>query len=107
VLIVLHYEQVPYEINRLVVQKWAYGERIFSMAFLAMMLGMVVGWWNHRLAAVLILSGWVLTTATVFVSRFGRPMLGADPQAVAVSLLPFFVVGALYAYSGRRHRSIL
>jgi hypothetical protein len=107
VLIVLNYEQVPYEINRLVVQKWAYGERIFSMAFLAMMLGMVVGWWNHRFAAVLILSGWVLATAVLFTSRFARPMLGADAKAVAVYMLPFLVVGVLYAYSGKRYRSIL
>jgi hypothetical protein len=107
VLIVLNYQQVPHEVNRLIVQKWAYGERIFSVAFIAMLLGMVVGWWNHRFAAVLILSGWVLATATVFTSHFDRAMLGADDQAVAIYLLPFLVVGVLYAYSGKRYRSIL
>jgi hypothetical protein len=34
-------------------------------------------------------------------------MMGADAQAVAVHLLPFFLVGVLYAYSGKRYRSIL
>lgn len=106
-IIVLNYEQARYEINRLIVQKWAYGERIFSMAFLAMLLGMVVGWWNHRVASVLILSGWILATIVPFVSRFDRSTMGADAQAVAVYLLPFLAVGVLYAYSGKRYRSIL
>ena len=39
-------------------------------------------------------------------SRFPRPMLGADAQEIAVKLLPFLVIGAVYAYSGRR-RSVL
>jgi hypothetical protein len=107
ILIVLNYKHALYEVNRLVVQKWAYGERIFSVAFLAMLLGMVVGWWNHRFATALILSGYILATIVPFVSHCPRPMLGADAQAVAVYLIPFLAVGLVYAYSGKRYSGII
>jgi hypothetical protein len=102
----MHYQQALYEFNRLIVQKWAYGERIFSAAFLGMLIGAVVGWWNHRFAAALLIGGYILVAATPFFSRFDRSMLGADAPEIAVTLLPFAVVGLLYAYSGRR-RSVL
>lgn len=107
VLFYLHYRQSIYEINRLIVQKWAYGERIFSAAFLAMLVGLIIGWWNHRFAAALLISGYILTAGVPFVSKFPRPMLGADAQGIAVALLPFLVVGLAYAYSGRRWSTLI
>jgi hypothetical protein len=106
-LILVNYKQALYEIDRLIVQKWAYGERIFSVAFLAMLLGMVIGWWNHRFATALILSGYILATVVPFVSRVSRPMIAPDPQGVAIYLLPFLAVGLIYAYSGRRYSTII
>ena len=86
----------------MIVQKWAYGERIFSIAFLGMLVGLLVGWWRDRFAAALLLSGYVLAAGAPFVSRFSRPMLGSDAAGVALVLLPFLVVGLAYAYAGRR-----
>ena len=100
------FHQGVYEFNRLIVQKWAYGERIFSAAFLGLLLGLIVGWWNHRLAAALLIGGYILVAAVPFVSKFPRPMLGADAQEIAITLLPFLLIGAIYAYSGRR-KSVL
>jgi len=103
----VHYQQALYEFDRLIVQKWAYGERIFSAAFLGLLVGAVVGWWNHRLAAALLIGGYVLVALVPFFSQFDRAMLGADPQGIAVTLLPFGVFGILYAYSGRRHSVLI
>jgi len=84
------------------VQKWAYAERIFSVAFLAMILGALVGWRSDRAGAAFILSGYILAVGLGFLERFTRPMLAGSPGELAIVLLPFFVVGALYAYAGRR-----
>lgn len=106
-LFVVQFQQGIFEVNRLVAQKWAYGERIFSVAFLGMLIGLVVGWWNHRFAAALLMAGYLLAAATPFVSGFTRPMLGPDPRGIAVALLPFLAVGAAYAYSGRRWSTLI
>ncbi len=106
-LFVTQFQQGIFEVNRLIVQMWAYGERIFSAAFLGMMIGLVVGWWNHRFAAALLISGYLLAAAMPFVSGFTRPMMGSDPRGIAAALLPFLVVGAAYAYSGRRWSTLI
>jgi len=98
------FSQGTYEFSRLVAQKWVYGERIFSAAFLGMLLGTMVGWRNDRLAAALLMAGYVLTAATLFLADFARPMLGADAGAVAARLLPFLIVGLVYARAGRIRR---
>jgi len=103
----MHFQQGIYEINRLIVQKWAYGERIFSIAFLGMLVGLLAGWWRDRFAAALLLSGYVLAAGVPFVSRFSRPMLASDAPGVAVVLLPFLVIGLAYAYAGRRWSELL
>ncbi len=53
----MHYQQGIYEVNRLVEQRWAYGERIFSAAFLAMLLGLLMGWRSDRFGAALLVPG--------------------------------------------------
>ena len=103
-LLVVFFSQGTYEFSRLVAQKWVYGERIFSAAFLGMLLGTMVGWRNDRLAAALLMAGYVLTAATLFLADFARPMLGADAGAVAARLLPFLIVGLVYARAGRIRR---
>jgi hypothetical protein len=106
-LLIMQAQQGVYEVNRLMVQKWAYGERIFSAAFLGMLIGLLVGWWNHRFAAALIIAGYVLAAGAPFVSGFTRPMIGADPPGIAYGLLPFLAVGLAYAYSGRRWSTLI
>lgn len=103
----MHYQQGIYEVNRLVEQRWAYGERIFSAAFLAMLLGLLMGWRSDRFGAALLVPGYILAAGVPFVSKFSRPMLGSDALGVAVALLPFLVVGLAYAYAGRRWSSLL
>jgi hypothetical protein len=98
----MHFQQGLYEFDRLVVQKWVYAERIFAAAFIGMLVGTIVGWWSDRTAAALLMSGYVLVAVVPFMSNFGRPMLGADAQGIAIMLLPFFIVGILYGYAGRR-----
>ena len=103
----VHFQQGIYEVNRLIEQRWAYGERIFSAAFLGMLLGLLVGWRSDRFAAALLVSGYVLSATVPFMSKMSRPALGSDALAVAVALLPFLVVGLAYAYAGRRWSSLL
>ena len=102
----MYYQQAIYEVDRLIVEKWAYGERIFSAAFLGLLLGAIVGWWNHRSAAAVLIGGYILVAVVPFMSKFDRSMIAPDPQGLALRLLPFGLVGLLYAYSGRR-RSVL
>jgi hypothetical protein len=99
---VVHFQQGIYEVNRLIVQKWMYGERIFSMAFLGMLLGVLIGWRSDRYGAALLISGYLLAAAVPFMSSCTRPMLGSDALGVAIALSPFLVVGLAYAYAGRR-----
>ena len=98
----MHFQQGIYEINRLIVQKWAYGERIFSAAFLGMLVGLLAGWWKDKFAAALLISGYIVAATVPFMSNCSRPMLGSDSQGVAVALLPFLVIGLAFAYAGRR-----
>jgi hypothetical protein len=103
----MQFQQGIYEINNLIGQKWAYGERIFSVAFLGMLLGLLAGWWKDRYAAALLVSGYIVAAVVPFVSRFSRPALGSDPQGVAIALLPFLALGLAFAYAGRRWSSLL
>lgn len=103
----MHFQQGIYEINRLIEQKWAYGERIFSTAFLAMLLGLLIGWRSDRFGAALLVPGYILAAGVPFMSKFSRPMLGSDAHSVALALLPFLVVGLAYAYADRRWSSLL
>lgn len=105
-LIVLHFQQATYEVERLVVQKWAFAERIFSAAFLGMLLGALFGWRSDKGAAALLLSGYILAAAVPFFGRVDRPALATDPQGMAVALLPFAVVGLLYAYATKRKSTL-
>jgi nitrate/nitrite transporter NarK len=101
-LVALNFRQGMYEVNRLLVQKWAYAERIFSVAFLAMLLGALVGWKSDRAGAAFLMSGYLLAIGFSAVGRFSRPELAGGTGELALVLLPFLVVGLLYAYAGRR-----
>lgn len=103
----MHFQQGVYEFNVLLAQRWAYGERIFSAAFLGMLLGLLLGWRSDRYGAALLVPGYILAAAVPFMSRFSRPALGPDAQGVALALLPFLAVGLAYAYAGRRWSSLL
>ena len=102
----VHFQQGIYEINRLIEQRWVYGERIFSMAFLGMLLGVLIGWRSDRYGAALLIPSYVLVAVVPFTSKFTRPMLGSDALGVALALAPFLVVGLAYAYAGRRWSSL-
>jgi hypothetical protein len=104
---VTHFQQGVYEFSVLLEQRWAYGERIFSAAFLGMLLGLLLGWRSDRFGAALLVPGYILVAAVPFMSKFSRPTLGPDAQGVALALLPFLVVGLAYAYAGRRWSSLL
>jgi len=103
----MHFQQGIYEVNRLIEERWAFGERIFSVAFLAMLLGVLIGWRSDRFGAALLVPGYILAAGMPFVSEFSRPMLGSNAQGVALALLPFLVVGLAYAYAQRRWSSLL
>jgi len=103
----MHFQQGIYEVSVLLVERWAYGERIFSAAFLGMLLGLLAGWRSDRFGAALLVPGYILVAAVPFMSKFSRPTLGPDAQGVALALLPFLAVGLDYAYAGRRWSSLL
>jgi hypothetical protein len=100
-LLIYYVRQGAYEATRLATEKWVYGDRIFSVGFLAMLGGIVLGWLADRGAAVLLVGGYLLAAGAPFLGEARRPMLGAGPGDVAVVLLPFLLVGIVYAYAGR------
>jgi hypothetical protein len=101
VLLLVHVREGAYEASRLVMEKWVYGDRMFSIGFLAMLFGLLVGWLTDRGAAVLLVGGYVLAAGASLLGRTSRTMMGDDAAAVAIALLPFLVVGIAYAYAGR------
>lgn len=101
VLLVLHIRQGAYELSHLTMVTSAYGGRIFSVGFLAMLLGVVVGWLSDRAAAVLLVGGFALAAAAPLLGECTRPMLAPDAVGVMLVLLPFLAVGLAYSYAGR------
>lgn len=101
-LLVRWVPHAPYEAMRFMEEQWSYGERLFSVGFLAMLLGLVVGWVNDKLAAALLIVGYLLAAGAPVVGTCSRPMLAEDALSLAVKLLPFLVIGTAYAYAGRR-----
>jgi len=101
-LLVRWVSHAPYEVTRFMEEQWSYGERLFSVGFLAMLLGLVVGWLNDRLAAALLIVGYLLAAGAPVVGTCSRSMLAEDALSLAVRLLPFLVIGIAYAYAGRR-----
>lgn len=89
------------EATRLATERWVYGDRIFSVGFLAMLLGVVVGWLSDRGAAVLVVGGYLLAAGAPLLGTASRPMLGGGAAEVAAVLLPFLAVGVTYGYVGR------
>jgi hypothetical protein len=100
-LLFVHIRQGGQEAARLALERWVYGDRKFSIGFLAMLLGLLVGWVSDRAAAVLLVAGYVLAAGAPLLGKTARPMIGEDATAVALALLPFLAVGIAYAYAGR------
>jgi hypothetical protein len=50
----MHFQQGVHEFSVLLERRWAYGERIFSAAFLGMLLGLLLGWRSDRFGAALL-----------------------------------------------------
>ncbi|MBN2565359.1 MAG: hypothetical protein JXB46_06580 [Candidatus Eisenbacteria bacterium] len=100
-LLAYWFRHAEYEFAILMQEKWVYGERMFSIGFLAMMLGLVVGWMSDRVAAGLLIAGYILAVAAPFMGEIVRPTLADNPLAIGLELLPLLVIGAAYAYSGR------
>jgi len=67
-----------------------------------MLLGLVVGWLDDKLAAALLIVGYLLAAGAPVVGTCSRSMLAEDAVSLAVKLLPFLVLGIAYAYAGRR-----
>lgn len=100
-LLFVHIRQGGQEAARLASEQWVYGDRMFSIGFLAMMLGLLVGWMSDRAAAVLLVAGYVLAAGAPLLGKTTRAMIGEDAADVAQALLPFLVVGIAYVYAGR------
>jgi hypothetical protein len=101
VLLLRWIRHAAYELTVLVEEHLVYGERIFSMGFLAMTLGLLVGWLSEKAGAALLVAGYLLAAGAPFLGTSSRPMLAQDASGVAVALLPFLIVGAAYAFAGR------
>ncbi|MFH1501647.1 MAG: hypothetical protein ABIG03_01240 [Candidatus Eisenbacteria bacterium] len=95
----------PHELTTLLEEQWSYGERIFSVGFLAMLLGLVAGWLSDKLGAALLIAGFLLAAGAPVLGTCSRPMLAPDALGVAVILSPFFAVGVAYAFAGRTRPS--
>ncbi len=100
-LLVYWIRQAAYEVAALQGEQSVYGERLFSLGFLAMMLGLLVGWVSDRIAAGLLIAGYLLAAGAPILGTSSRPELAGSAAGVALLLLPFLVVGAAYAYAGR------
>jgi MFS family permease len=101
-LFLLQIQQGAYEASHLVTDnKWLYADRMFSIGFLAMALGLLVGWLSDRAGAVLLVGGYMLAAGAPLLGTTARPMIGDDAAAVAIALLSFLAVGIAYAYAGR------
>lgn len=100
-LLAYWFRHAEYEFAILMQEKWVYGERMFSLGFLAMMLGLVIGWMSDRVAAGLLIAGYILAVAAPFMGKIVRPMLSEEPLGIAIELLPLLLVGVAYAYAGR------
>jgi len=101
VLLFRHWRLGVDEIGQLTTVGTTYGDRIFSVGFLAMLLGLVIGWLNLRAAAALLIAGYVLAAGAPFLGTCVRPDMARTPSGVALFLLPFVIVGIAYAYAGR------
>lgn len=101
ILLVYWIRHATFELAVLMEEKWLYGERLFSVGFLVMMLGLLVGWLSDRAAAGLLIAGYLLAAGAPFLGTSSRSMLADDAPGVALVLLPLLVVGAAYAYAGR------
>jgi len=101
VLLLYWMRHAVYELARLLEERWVFGERLFSVGFLAMMLGLLVGWLSDRLAAGLLIAGYLLAAGAPLLGTSSRTMLADDPPGVAFVLLPFLLVGVAYAFAGR------
>lgn len=100
-LLLWRIQLVAYELARLMEERWVYGERIFSIGFLAMMLGLVVGWLSDRAGAALLIAGYMLAAGAPLLGTCSRPTLAQNAWGIAVVLSPFLIVGAAYAFAGR------
>jgi len=102
VLLWLQWRHGVYEATVLAGPAASYGNRILSVGFLAMLLGIVLGWLSYRGGAALIIGGYVLAVAAPFLGECSRPELATTHAGLAIALLPFLAVGIGHAYAGRR-----
>ena len=58
-LLVRWIHHLPYEWRVFLEEQWDYGDRLFSVGFLAMLLGVLAGWLNDKLAAALLIIGYL------------------------------------------------
>lgn len=100
-LLVYWTRHAVYELAALLEERLVYGERLFSLGFLAMMLGVLVGWLSDRVGAGLLIAGYLLAAGAPVLGTSSRLMLAEDALGVARVLLPFLVVGVAYAYAGK------
>ena len=78
-----------------------YGDRIYSVGFLAILLGVIAGWLSYRGGAALIIAGFLLAAGAPALGTCSRPEIATDPAGTALFLLPFLIVGVVFAYVGR------
>jgi hypothetical protein len=103
-LLVRHARDGVFEAAKLVTERWVYADRIYSIGFLAMLVGLILGWLSDRAAAGLLVAGYLLAAGAPFLGTTSSPLPVADPAALALHLMPLLLVGLAYVYSGTRRR---
>jgi hypothetical protein len=101
ILVLRYWQHGVEEIQQFRFAAMTYGDRIYSVGFLAILLGVIVGWLSYRGGAALIIAGFLLAAGAPALGTCSRPELAADPAASALFLLPILIGGVVFAYVGR------
>ena len=106
-LLIRHARDAVFEVAKLSAELWVFADRVYSLGFLAMVAGLVLGWVSDRAAAGLLVAGYLLTVSAPLVGTTSQPLRAASPGQLALEFMPLLVVGVAYVYSGTRRRRYL
>lgn len=101
VFLVLLVKQGRQEISHLLGEQ-SPGDHVFSVGFLTMLLGAVVGWFREGTGGALMVVGYAVVVATVATASAMGLAEAFEAIAMSLTTLPFLVAGLLLLRSTRR-----
>jgi hypothetical protein len=101
VFFVLLIKQGIREVNHLLGEQ-SPGDHVFSIAFLMMLVGAIVGWFTEGVGGTMMVAGYVAVAAAVTIAAVTGLAEPFDAAAMCLVTLPLFVAGVLLLRSRRR-----